>query len=1177
MNELLERPRQIRKFSPGTFQSDEEVISQFVVRNRELGVVMDVLRGNAGSPSCQHALLVGPRGRGKTMLLARVAAELRVDGDLSEKLLPIRFMEESQEIFNLGDFWLEALFHLARERGVRDPDLARELRDVHAALAAERHGGALEDRARAAVLEIADRLGKRLVLMVENLQALCRDVDDDFGWKLRGVLQSEPQIILLATATSRFRELEDAEHAFFELFRIVRLDPLDTGECRRLWEMVTGDDVGEHKIRPLQILTGGDPRLLIIVGGFAKHRSLSQLMEDLVRLIDDHTEYFRGHLEGIAKTERRVYLALIDLWQPSTTGEVAARARLDVRIVSAMLGRLVERGAVVVEGNGRKRAYVAGQRLYSVYYKLRRERDEAAVVLNLIRFMAVFYTEDELTGMTGRLLSEAVQSPILREGIERAIAEMPRISRIFAPEEWQTLSPASEQDMATGDIGADLWRRAIAHRNLGEHEAEIEAYDKIVLVNEDSDVPARQVLIAGALVSKGITQERRGDTRAAMAAFEAAAARFGDSDVPELQVLVAKALYNKGVAQERLGDAQAAVSAYDAMAARFGDSDVPEVQGPVALAMFNKGVALGRIDDAQAAVSAFDAVAERFGDSDLPEVQVPVAKALVNKGATQGRLGDAQAEMAAYDAVAERFGDSDVPTLQVAVAKALVNKGATQARLGDAQAEMAAYGAVAERFGDSDLPELQVLVAKALFNKGATQGRIGDTQSALAAYDAVAERFGDSDVPELQELVAGALFNKGVARGRLGDAQSALAAYDAVAERFGDSDVPEVQELVAGALFNKGATQGRLGDAHAAVAAYGAVAERFEGSDVLRLQVLVAKALVNGATQVRLGDAHAAVATFDAVVARFGDSDVPELQVQVAKALFNRGATQVRLGDAQAAVAAFEAVVARFGDSHVPELQVQVAKALFNRGATQVRLGDAQAAMAAFDAVVERFGDSDVPERQELVARALSNKGATQVRLGDAQAAMAAFDAVVERFGDSDVPELQMHVARTLCNKADAEIRLGRAEEALSICEEVERRVGVLAGIEKGAVERQGRWIRTRALLLLEKPAEAMDVFRSVYALFCPGEDTMVSEMLESVPNLIAAGASERELVGVLSSESEKTDALMPLVVALRQRAGEVVRAPVEVLEIAADIHREIETKLASGGDASNTPFVPSR
>ena len=48
--------------------------------------------------------------------LARVAAKLRADAALSETLLPVRFMEESQEVFNLADFWLETLFH-DREAG----------------------------------------------------------------------------------------------------------------------------------------------------------------------------------------------------------------------------------------------------------------------------------------------------------------------------------------------------------------------------------------------------------------------------------------------------------------------------------------------------------------------------------------------------------------------------------------------------------------------------------------------------------------------------------------------------------------------------------------------------------------------------------------------------------------------------------------------------------------------------------------------------------------------------------------------------------------------------------------------------------------------------------------------------------------------------------------------------
>ena len=93
MNKPLERT--IRKFNPGTFQTDEEVIRQFVVRKREFGIAMEVLRENVGAPSCQHVLLVGPRGRGKTMLLARVVAEIRTDDVRSRRLLPVRFMEES--------------------------------------------------------------------------------------------------------------------------------------------------------------------------------------------------------------------------------------------------------------------------------------------------------------------------------------------------------------------------------------------------------------------------------------------------------------------------------------------------------------------------------------------------------------------------------------------------------------------------------------------------------------------------------------------------------------------------------------------------------------------------------------------------------------------------------------------------------------------------------------------------------------------------------------------------------------------------------------------------------------------------------------------------------------------------------------------------------------------------
>ena len=813
MNEI--RNLSIRKFNPGTLQSDGEVIDQFVVRQHELDIVLNVLRGNVDSPSCQHALVVAPRGRGKTMLLARVAAELR---KLSGLLLPVRFMEESQEIFILADFWLETLFHLARESVAHNPEFAGQLRETHAALTERWREQALEEHARAAVLEAADRLGKKLVLMVENLQTLCENVDDDFGWKLRGVLQSEPKIMLLATATSRFEGLDDATQPFFELFRIIGLQPLTTGECRRLWQVISGDAVSEREIRPLEILTGGNPRLLVIIAGFAQHRSLRRLMEELVKLIDEHTEYFRSHLEVLGKTERRVYIAVLDLWQASSAGEIAARARMDVRIVSTMLGRLVNRGAVIVEGSGKKRLYSA-ERLYSIYYKLRRERDESAVVENLIQFMVAFYSEGELAEMSGMLTAEASQSKAIHDGIERTLAALPQVRGFFSGIAQLAIAEPSQQRVAI-DNGKD-------ERLLQEiYEAfKEEAFEKVIET------------VDRAFASDSINWPQVSESRVACASF---------------------------------------------------------------------------------------------------------AKAFAHK------------------------------------------------TLGDSEAAIVAYEEVVERFGASDTPEVQVLVAWALGERGYMQGKLGKFEAAIEAYDEVLERFGTSDVAEIQEWVPAVLTHRGITRA--------------------------MQDNIDGAI-------------------------------------------------------------------------------------------------------------------------------------------------ADFDKAIQYFDTNDAPEVQKWVARALVCKGMARAQLGEDEGAITIYDEVLERFGSSDAPDFGREVVRALVYKSMSQMTLSLAEEALHTCEELERRFDVLTGDEKIEFIWRARWVRTKALVVQEKYGAAMDDFQSIYAMFDPGKETMLHDMLRFVPDLIAAGASEHEFVEILSSDKAKSDVLLPLVVALRQRIGEEVYAPAEVLEVAADIHKRIEAK----------------
>ena len=81
---------------------------------------------------------------------------------------------------------------------------------------AERDDRTLEHRCLAAVLDFAKRIGKRLVPVVENLNMLFADMADaDAGWRLRHTLQTEAGIVLLASATSRFDQIDDR-------FRFVR-------------------------------------------------------------------------------------------------------------------------------------------------------------------------------------------------------------------------------------------------------------------------------------------------------------------------------------------------------------------------------------------------------------------------------------------------------------------------------------------------------------------------------------------------------------------------------------------------------------------------------------------------------------------------------------------------------------------------------------------------------------------------------------------------------------------------------------------------------------------------------------------------------------------------------------------------------------------------------------------
>jgi tetratricopeptide (TPR) repeat protein len=308
-----------------------------------------------------------------------------------------------------------------------------------------------------------------------------------------------------------------------------------------------------------------------------------------------------------------------------------------------------------------------------------------------------------------------------------------------------------------------------------------------------------------------------------------------------------------------------------------------------------------------------------------------------------------------------------------------------------------------------------------------------------------------------------------------------------------------------------------------------------------------------------LGNARTVLALSERVAADLDSCEVGVL-AWTARTLCLRARAQYDLREFKAAIATCDGIVQRFGSWDWPDYNVMVAEALLTSGLARARLGDRRYGIHDYQELIDRFGDSELPEIRTRIASALLNNGFAYMRRGDRVREIECYSELIERFDSVD--GLRSPVAVALSFKCMAQAETGLADEALSGCHRLERALHSLSSDRKEAGEEPwATWLRWRALaarslaLAVRSESEAsLQGFRAAYTAFPANNEVTIQEMLRLVVALVGAGAPPRDLLDVLTGETRKSDGLLPLIVSLHERAGNRVRAPREVEEVAADI-----------------------
>ncbi len=383
--------------------STDRLMATKVGRDELLADLLEILRRRGKKKSGHHMLLIGPRGIGKTHMLNLVEHRVSQDSELKESYIAVRFPEENNRILSFADLLLGIIEIMEGS----DPDggWAKLFQSLHM----EEDDQIIIDRVLPRLKQRCRERGVTLLLLLENLDVMLteqlkqtRDIHH-----LRSFLMDNPHVLMLATSPVFFPGLNDVKHPLYDFFDIQVVGELDETQTLELiqrnleWdgcqELLERFDELKPRLCALHTMTGGNPRLTMMLYELIGHEKLLEVRSQFNKLLDGISPFYQNRIKDLPPQERAVLETLALMREePRTPVRIAKKLRKSQQQTSTLLKRMTEAGYLTVSPNPedrRSRLYRIKEGFFDIWLAMSHSRVQRRYLPYLVDFFSGWYAD----------------------------------------------------------------------------------------------------------------------------------------------------------------------------------------------------------------------------------------------------------------------------------------------------------------------------------------------------------------------------------------------------------------------------------------------------------------------------------------------------------------------------------------------------------------------------------------------------------------------------------------------------------------------------------------------------------------------------------------------------------------------------------------------------------------